>query len=49
MRVFSEKNLRKKILEGVGGAFRENKKLFSENPLYMAKIPTKSIFNFGKR
>ena len=33
----------------VGGGFRENKKFFLKNRIYVSKIPTKSIFNFGKR
>lgn len=34
---------------GVGGGFRDKKNFFFENCIYLAKIPTKSIFNFGKR
>ena len=34
---------------GVGGGFRDKKKFFFENGIYLAKIPTKSIFNSGKR
>lgn len=49
MHVFPEKNLRKKNSQRGGGVFRENKKSFSENTLYMAKIPTKSIFNSKRR
>ena len=49
MHVFPEKNLRKKNSQRGGGVFRENKKPFCENTLYMAKIPTKSIFNSKKR
>ena len=33
----------------VGGGFQENKKVFLKNRIYVSKIPTKSIFNFGKR
>lgn len=33
----------------VGGGFRDKKKFFLKNRIYLAKIPTKSIFNFGKR
>ena len=49
MHVFPEKNLRKKNSQRGGGVFRENKNSFCENTLYMTKIPTKSIFNSGKR
>jgi hypothetical protein len=34
---------------GWGGGFRDKKNIFFENPIYLTKIPTKSIFNFGKR
>lgn len=37
------------FLPRMGGGFRENKKIFFENCIYVTKIPTKSIFNFGKR
>ena len=34
---------------GWGGGFRDKKKFFFENGIYVTKIPTKSIFDFGKR
>lgn len=36
-------------IKRVGGGFRENKKFFFENCIYVTKIPTKFIFNSGKR
>ena len=37
------------FLSWMGGGFRDKKNIFFENPIYLTKIPTKSIFNFGKR
>ena len=36
------------LLDG-GGGFQDKKNIFFENTIYLTKIPTKSIFNFGKR